>query len=273
MTLERRIETGRQQSRMSSRRRVADSEGPTDAQLGVLQKQVADAVADGEKLVTEPLDQGRWNGWEIHLEDLLGRALGPDHWPVEFRQASGGAGLAIVGDPFDYDEADQLEGRNEDVEAKLGVARQALLAIDQELERRGARPAEMGLPARDFAFIQSEALRAITIRDYGELRSLPAGTVKASALLAGSIIEAALRDALERQGFKPNQLDDLRFIQLTDEAAGARLIQKRTRAAAHSVRDLRNFVHPAVELREGRLREVDARAAIALMEMVLEDLS
>ena len=89
-----------------------------------------------------------------------------------------------------------------------------------------------------------------------------------------------LRDLLSRR-FSPTrsngkaslkQLEGLSFFDLINEAAAAGVVQKRTTQAAHSVRDLRNFVHPAVELREGRLRQVDARAAIALMDIVLEDL-
>lgn len=65
----------------------------------------------------------------------------------------------------------------------------------------------------------------------------------------------------------------MRFVDLINEAAAAKVIGDRTQKAAHAVRDTRNFVHPAVELREGRLRKVDADAAIALMQMVLEDAS
>jgi hypothetical protein len=87
------------------------------------------------------------------------------------------------------------------------------------------------------------------------------------------VIEAVLIDALSRKGFKEKQLESLTLFEMIHEAAVAKILLKRTEQSAHSVRDLRNFVHPAVELREGRLREVDAKAAIAVMDQVLEDVA
>jgi hypothetical protein len=198
-------------------------------------------------------------------------------WRRSFDEAYGGND-PMVEDAVDYavgpTAGEGLATRDDDVGAKLGVARHAVEAVDEELERRGAtRALDTSLPARSFDFVSSSALRSIIARDYEELRSVEAGSVKGRALLAGSVIEGLLVDALEREGFNASDVEGLRFVQLVEEAAGAKLIQKRTKAAANSVRDLRNFVHPAVELREGRLRLVDANLALALMNMVLEDLT
>lgn len=231
------------------------------------------AISDGEKLMTEGFNQGRWQGWEAQLTDLLRRALGPGHWPDEFRQARAAGGFDVVGEyPHETTEAEQVETRNDDVAAKLGVAAEALRAVDQDLERRGARPAEgTDLPGETFAFVAVDTTRAIAQRDYDELR-VASRTVKARALLAGSVVEAVLMDALERKGFTAKQVAAWTFHELITEAQGAKVISDRTAKVAHSLRDMRNLVHPAVELREGRLSVGAAEAAVSLMRLVLEDL-
>jgi len=252
---------------------------PAAEQLTVMRSQLVATIEDGKELITEPLTPGRWDGWEINAEHLLDRALGPGHWPKAFRETTGGTSMSIV----DYDEyegygeddgeARQRKTRDEVVAAKLGVLEAALTAVDQELERRGAVPRSPSLPARGFDFMASDKLKGMAVRDYAELRVVAGSTIKATALLAGSVVEAVLHDALERKGYAAAALDRMRFHELIDEAAAANLIAARTKQAGHLARDIRNLVHPAVELRQGRLTTLDAEQAVTAMKMVLEELS
>lgn len=262
---------------MSPRARAPDREwrAPSDDELVVLRAQILEAIADGERLLGEPFDDGRWAGWETGLTHLIELALGPGRWPDEFRYARGSSPRMVVDvDAYDGFEvrAEELQRRNDDVRAKLGVAREALRAVDQDMTRRGARPVEGAtLPAEAFTFVASEQLRAIAQRDYDEIRAA-ARTVKARALLAGSVIEAVLMDALVRNGFALEHMVEMRFHALIKEAAAAKIVSDRTAKVADSLRDMRNLVHPAVELKDGRLRAADADAALSLMRLVLEDL-
>jgi hypothetical protein len=244
----------------------------------VLRRQIATAIDKGAQLTTQAYAEtdGTWGAWDSNLGDLIERACGPKSAQATSYHYSTGIFADGPSRHDYYMESDYnralIVWRNDSVAKKSAAARGALEAIDLELERRGARPVESSLPARDFAFVRSEELRAIAARDYDELRTVAGGTVKAAGLLAGSVVEAVVSDALLRNGFTARQLDDMRFVELIDEAASAKILRERTQKAAHAVRDVRNFVHPAVELREGRLRKVDAGAAIALMQMVLEDI-
>lgn len=249
---------------------------PPTQELVVLERQIRAAIDEADAIKTKPYGEDGWGPWQTNLGDLIERAFGPDSAQATSFHYAGGL-IADGPDSRDFGAsayaAAMVEWRNEKIGRYVGYARGALKAIEQELERRGAQPTAPGLTRRDFAFVKTEAIRAIAVRDYEELRGVADRTTKAAALLAGSVIEAVLNDALQRKGFAAKQVDDLTFAELVTEARAASVIQTRTEKAAHSVRDLRNFVHPAVELREGRLREVDAKAAIALMNMVLEDLA
>jgi hypothetical protein len=248
---------------------------PPTEQLLVLERQMQDALAEGERTMTRPYEDG-WGAWSTNLGDLISRAFGDESPQSNAFQYSGGF-FADGPDARDMSVSDykqaMVEWRNEKISGYITHARGALKAIAQELERRGATPGQASWPRRDFALIRSDPLRAIATRDYDELRGVAGMTVKATALLAGSVVEAVLHDALERNGFSPSQLDSMRFHELVDEAANAKLISDRTKKAAHVARDIRNLVHPVVELRDGRLRKVDADQAIAVMQMVLEELA
>lgn len=249
---------------------------PANEQLVVLEQQIRAAIDESDEIKTKPYGEDGWGPWQSNLGDLIERAFGPESSQATSFHYAGGL-IADGPDARDFGASEyarlMIEWRNDKITKYVGYARGAVKAIDQELERRGAQPAAPGLIRRDFAFVKSVPIRAIAARDYEELRAVADRTTKAAALLAGSVIEATLYDALQGKGFTAKQLDALTFAQLVNEAKGAGVIPTRTEKAAHSVRDLRNFVHPAVELREGRLRDVDAKAAIALMNMVLEDLA
>lgn len=248
---------------------------PSAEEILVIDAQIGEGIDEGRSIRGTPYRTG-WGNWEANLGDLIERALGPGSAQAESFNGAGGM-FADGPDARDMGASEyataMIEWRDEKIDRFIAAAEAARKAIGQELERRGAQPKAPQLARRDLSIIKSEPLRAIASRDYEELRTVAGGTLKAAAILAGSVIEAVLYDALERKGFTAKQLDRMDFVQLIDEAAAASIIGKRTQKAAHAVRDVRNFVHPAVELREGRLRKVDAETAIALMNMVLEDLT
>lgn len=258
---------------MTARKRVPQRDSPTDGELAVFRHQLEAEIDDGKQILAAVDDEARFNGWVVGVKDLLRRALGHEPWPIEFETAyGGGANFRVVSDYRPTPQEVRAQ-RVQEVEAKLAIAERALRAIDQQLERAGAAaPPDPGLPDEAFDFVGDETLRSLALRDYTELRVVPATAVKARALLAGSVTETVLVDALRRRGFSSAQIDRMQFAELIAEALSAEVIQKRTAGTANSVRDMRNLVHPLVELRNGRLRAVDANAAVALMAMVLEDL-
>lgn len=248
---------------------------PRDEELAVLRRQIDQAIAEGSAITATPYENG-WGAWQTNLGDLVQRACGPESAQANSYQYAGGL-FADGPDardlgPSAYADA-MVEWRNEKVTSYIAAARGAVKAIDQEMERRGVRIPEGGgtLPAESFSFVASEPTRAVAQRDYEELR-IAGRTVKARALLAGSVVEAVLLDALERKGFVPQQVARMSFNELIQQAREDKVITARTAKVADSLRDLRNLVHPAVELREGRLRSVEADAAVSLMALVLEDL-
>jgi hypothetical protein len=247
---------------------------PSAEEMLVIDAQIGEGLDEGRGIRGTPYRTG-WGNWEANLSDLIERALGPGSAQAESFNGAGGM-FADGPDARDMAASEyataRIEWRDEKIDRFIAAAEAARKAIGQELERRGARPTAVGIRRRDFAFVKSDPVRAIATRDHEELRAVADRTTKATALLAGSVIEAVLFDALGRVGFTAKQLDRMELHEMVDEAAAAKIIQPRTQKAAHAVRGARNFVHPAVELREGRLREVDAKAAIALMNLVLEDL-
>src|SRR5881397_988687 len=64
---------------------------PSDDELRILRQQLAEQVADGEKVLAELLDDGRWNGWITMSSDLLDRAFETDRWTRDFEGATGGS--------------------------------------------------------------------------------------------------------------------------------------------------------------------------------------
>lgn len=248
---------------------------PNDAQLRVLERQLRDGTAEAPTIKSRPYGNDGWSPWITNLRGLIEKSLGPESPQASAFHHAGGM-FADGPDRRDFHSQPEYDAamarwRNEKIDRYVEAADGALQAISQELEVRGATPPATVLPARSFAFVIDKDLRAIATRDYGELKDAASGTVKAAALLAGSVIEAILYDTLLQKGTPAATLDSKDFYNLIDDARNAGVIQDRTQKAAHALRDTRNFVHPAVERRKGSLRDVDAKTAISLMNQVLED--
>ncbi|MDP9223392.1 MAG: hypothetical protein M3P18_05970 [Actinomycetota bacterium] len=250
-------------------------EQPGERELEVIRDQIERAIADGLRVIDEPFDKGRWNGWVVSTRDLIVHAL-DGRWPEEFDDAFASphsdddpyAGYGLSAEDKAHGD---LETRNGDLTAKISVARSAVDAISGTIARLRARPTPTPMREEDFGFMRASDLQQIARRDYAELRALDARSIKGKALLAGSVVEALVMDRLEANGIPRANTSRMELAELVKTAASQGVLKQRAAKAADAVRSMRNFVHPAVELRDGELREEDARAALALLDLVLAD--
>lgn len=147
----------------------------------------------------------------------------------------------------------------------------------------------------DLSFIHSSSLRSILKRDLSELNAARSSgiekTAKTCMVLAGSIIEALLLDAIKHKlkrakvaastlsraiASNPEEwgLADLVEVAV---AMSPPLLPKDAEAGASQLRQWRNLIHPGRELRENRryrIKPTKARAgaAVALLRFVAEEL-
>lgn len=250
---------------------------PPTEQLVVIERQMRGMIGEADELKTRPFDDDSWGSWQANLGDLVDRAFGRSsaqatsyHWAGGI--VADGPGRGGFYQQSDYERA-RVQWRNNKIDAYAAAANGAVKAIALELERRGAvAPPAPSLPARSFAKVADVALRGIAERDYDELRKVAPSTVLAATVLAGGVIEAVLNDALRQRGYAAAKVDAMRLFELIDEAVTAGILTARAKAAAHHARDARNLVHPAVELKDGRLTKGDAEIVLALMSKVLEEL-
>lgn len=152
-------------------------------------------------------------------------------------------------------------------------------------------------PIKPLPFIANQELRSIAERDLASLiAARKADEVKMALVLAGSVIETALTDIIERdqsvteaaarrvaqaknwRGFEPTDTSKWKFYQQISICGshGLQVLSDKTEAISHTVRDWRNFVHPdreRQELRNGSLRPSDAAVAEALVEKVLDEVA
>lgn len=150
-----------------------------------------------------------------------------------------------------------------------------------------------GVVVRDFAFVTDADLRNIIIRDYRELtvRLLPGGAWKSCVVIAGSILEAILHDALtaiaaiktqalaspEAPKKNGNVILNISkwnlqsFIRVSANIGVIRPENERT--VDQSLRDYRNYVHPKKEIRSAHpCREAQALLAKGALDAVCDHL-
>ncbi len=144
---------------------------------------------------------------------------------------------------------------------------------------------------RTFPGIADSALRQIIERDYDELvrKLLPSSAVKSSIILAGSILEGILRDALYTDqatkararassraprtntgGLVPMNKWNLAWM--IDVATDLGILDSRRESLVDvSLRDYRNFVHPAVKLLHPYpIDDTEMKAADAALSAVIK---
>ena len=144
---------------------------------------------------------------------------------------------------------------------------------------------------RDFTYISDVKLRIIVERDYKELstRLFPSGSWKSVVILAGSILEAVLYDALTKDAQsiamaiastkapkKGNLVKgDWTLCNMIDVAEDLKLLPTdRAKSIDQVLRDYRNFVHPKIEVKATHpCSEAEAFMAKGALDAVFDHLN
>lgn len=195
---------------------------------------------------------------------------------------------AILGEPSE--EVPPIKTAQEVLRSeRKGEVQQILDALD-ELRRKQSElpPTE----ARDFDFVSDLALRKILTDDFIETqRAFAVSAFKASAILAGGLIEGMLLDTLrkpeivKRDKYQsavakfPKVEDEINWdkVGLSHLLAAARdldLIDDAAGRMAEGARDFRDTVHPNAELRQKiRAKLEEAELLLALVKLIYRQLS
>ena len=138
---------------------------------------------------------------------------------------------------------------------------------------------------KSFHFVSDADLRKILERDYQEIqKSMISANWKSTIILSGGAIEAILLDLVLKNAKavkncikiptgkpKPNDwsLNDLIEISLDTKLVGGEIGR-----LTHSVRQYRNLIHPAVELREKmKVEPEEAKIAVEVLNILIRELS
>jgi hypothetical protein len=124
-----------------------------------------------------------------------------------------------------------------------------------------------------FPFMKNVELRRIVERDYAELQRLqPEIAAKSVLILAGSIIEGVLLDAVMRAAVvMEGKAVEMTLAQLLQTAVRDRLITEDR--LGNAVRNYRNLIHPWREVRdEIQFSKADAILARAAVDVVIQEL-
>lgn len=134
-----------------------------------------------------------------------------------------------------------------------------------------------------FPFIANAEIRAIVERDFKELVVAEAANCQKSALiLAGSCIEGVVFDLIEQNQSlataqptaSKNPISRWTLGELMTVANALKLLPAGVERLSGGLKDHRNLVHPAVEVREKLTAGAEeARIAIELLKMLHRDLS
>jgi hypothetical protein len=235
-----------------------------------------------DQIVAGPFQAGAADLWERRTVDLIRQALDERHYDVEtFHRAGAGSYLMIPDSDDETKEAVRLENVRRFVAPHIPPLDDAIAEAEKKLARltgaavpRGPiAPPASALPRLDFSFMNDPALRAIAQRDYGELRvAAHYQNDKSKAILSGAVIETVVLDLLLQRSIPFTELKGLTAHGLYERAKKERLIGGRQSSAVDASRDTRNFVHPAVEYREGPLTREQADLALSLMKAILGEL-
>jgi len=172
---------------------------------------------------------------------------------------------------------------------RKGEVQRILDALD-ELRRK--QPTLPSVEERDFDFVSDPALRKILTDDFVEAqRAFAVAAFKASAILAGGLIEGMLLDTLRKPEIVtrdryqsavarfPKVEDEINWdkVSLSHLLAAAReldLIDEAAGRMAEGARDFRDTVHPKAELRQKiRAHREEAELLLALMKLIYRQLS
>ena len=129
-----------------------------------------------------------------------------------------------------------------------------------------------------FDFIVGEAFRASLEADNAELRScLHGGAFKAVHVVAGSMVEAMLADALLATDYEKRtkkKVLEMDLAALVQAAKKETLITSSTADLCSAVRNYRNLIHPGRMIRlKDEVSEDRAKIAVALVDVISDDLA
>jgi hypothetical protein len=172
-------------------------------------------------------------------------------------------------------------------EEKTGEARSIL----EDLERVGPALHPANVDQLDFSFVSDLPLREVLSQDFVEAQtSFGAGAFKATALLAGALIEGMLLDALQSPHTKandkyPQALEDfpragneinwdrVSMTQLIQAGVKLSLLTETEQRFAAGARDYRDTVHPNAEVRQRvRAKREEAELLLALVKLTYRNL-
>ncbi len=180
---------------------------------------------------------------------------------------------------FQYEMSDQKVYRTYELS---DFVRRVLLRLDVAI---GDPPATADTIDLAFAFVQDDKLRDLLLRDSAELRRvIPLKAYKSQIVLAGSCIEGVLFDrarvhastAPAGSSGSVSAQDMLSWTlgRLMRFCDNERLLPAGVEQLAEGLKDYRNLVHPAVELRDELIPgEHEAHIAVRILLMLHRDLA
>ncbi len=188
-------------------------------------------------------------------------------------------------------------GKYEDDKAELKEVREIVkmrassgAAIQREVTaRRGPTVAVVRepLPKESFPFVFDPKVRVICQRDYKELQKVRRAKVhKSTIILSGGLLEALLLDVLKRrpteakasykelyQGKKTPSMARWKLEQLIAVAEDLGIITQGASQLSQTLREYRNLVHAAKEIRSGyKVKEEEAGIAFHMVKIVMREL-
>jgi len=181
-------------------------------------------------------------------------------------------------------DAHEIDEIMQKIGATVGQYHQVLLDARNLLEAamleakiskaHSAQPVEAARNIPNFAFVKDDDIRKIVMRDYAELDQLDPGVeTKSVLLLSGSILEGLLLDALVTGGkwkFEDALQESLRDMINGGVAQGI----IREDRVSNALREYRNLIHPAREIRERvTFTREDAKLARAAVDVAIQEVS
>jgi hypothetical protein len=159
------------------------------------------------------------------------------------------------------------------VKAKFKRDTEIEIARAKVAERDTVIAAKTPVTMPDFSFIEDPELRRIVERDYAELKRLdPIASTKSCLVMAGTIIEGLLLDAtVKTNTLTKEKAAEMTLQQLLVTATRKAII--REERLGNAVRNYRNLIHPAREIRDQlHFTHADATLAIAAVDVIIQDI-
>jgi hypothetical protein len=237
----------------------------------------------------EGIVYAHYNAWKEALSET-GYPLTSEH----LRRIATEAGRRLENAPGNLTESlkHQCHGLNEIIDKMSAGIEQDVHSVkvrfvhDSEIEIAKAKIAERTPPNRDkspmadrlnpapdFSFIHDADLRRIVERDYSELQMLdPDIDAKSVLIMSGTIIEGLLLDAIVAASFVTKEkAAEMTLQQLLAAATKAAII--REDRLGNAVRNYRNLIHPAREIRDKLIfSKADARLARAAVDVIIQEI-